>query len=253
MQGKSAWTTHTIPFALTEASPITISLGFGTGSNNFGVGNTPALFVSHLKLEAIPALDLALAELEKAIGAAEAQKATYSVGDDLFYYAESEIQPLDQAIADAKAAFAAAKSVAAVKSATETLAAFVSTFAPAMTVPAENKLYAIANATATRNLCISTEKVTVATGAGVYFTAVEGGYVLSNEAGEYIFKTTDNNWTLSTTTDKASAYVLTFIPVEGGYTIKGAKVSSASTTPTKVLLSMQTRHRLKMVSGLSRR
>ncbi|MBQ4392258.1 MAG: hypothetical protein II826_04000 [Prevotella sp.] len=222
MQGKSAWTTHTIPFALTEASPITISLGFGTGSNNYGVNNTPALFVSHLKLEAISALDLALAELQKAIEAAEALVPTYPVGEGLFYYAAIEIEPLNQAIADAKAAFAAAKSVAAVKSATETLAAFVSTFAPAMTVPAENKLYAIANATATGNLCISTEKVTVATGAGVYFTAVEGGYVLSNEAGEYIFKT-GNDWTLSTTTDIASAYVLTFIPVEGGYTIKGAK------------------------------
>lgn len=50
MQGSSGWTTHTISFNITEAATATISLGYGTGSNNYGSGSTPHLYVSHLKL-----------------------------------------------------------------------------------------------------------------------------------------------------------------------------------------------------------
>ena len=50
MNGKSSWTTHTIQFTITEAAKATISLGYGTGSNNIGSKNTPTLHVSHLKL-----------------------------------------------------------------------------------------------------------------------------------------------------------------------------------------------------------
>ena len=141
----------------------------------------------------------------------------------MFYYPASEIEPLTNAIAAAQAAYSAAESKEAVETATATLNAFLSTFAPAMNVPTAGQAYNVANATAEGNLCIADGKVTVAKDATVYFTAVEGGYILSNKDGEYIFKTTDNNWTLATTTDAASAYVLTVIPVEGGYTFQGAK------------------------------
>ena len=50
MSGRSDWTTHTISFTLTEPTTATISLGYGTGSNNIGSGATPHLYVSHLKL-----------------------------------------------------------------------------------------------------------------------------------------------------------------------------------------------------------
>ncbi len=50
MKGKSNWTTHTISFTISEPTAITISLGYGTGSNNIEAANTPALYVSHLKL-----------------------------------------------------------------------------------------------------------------------------------------------------------------------------------------------------------
>ena len=50
MRGKSSWTTHTISFTVDDPSAATISLGFGTGSNNIGSGGTPSLYVSHLKL-----------------------------------------------------------------------------------------------------------------------------------------------------------------------------------------------------------
>ncbi len=223
MQGKSAWTTHTIPFALTEASPITISLGFGTGSNNFGVGNTPALFVSHLKLEAISTLDLALADLQKAIEAAEAQAVTYTIGDGLFLYPESEIAPLNEAIAAAKAAFDAKESEESVKAAKEALSNFLAGFAPAINAPKDGQGYYIANKTAEGNLSINETNVTVAKDAVVYITAVEGGYVLSNEAALYVLKTTNNTWTFSTTANKDEAYIVNFnYQPDGTYTISGA-------------------------------
>ncbi|MBR3453963.1 MAG: hypothetical protein IKH26_01440 [Bacteroidaceae bacterium] len=50
MNGSSSWTSHTIPFSLNETSQATISLGYGTGNNNFSAANTPILYVSHLKL-----------------------------------------------------------------------------------------------------------------------------------------------------------------------------------------------------------
>ena len=51
MSGQSSWTTHTIEFTITEPSTFTLSLGYGTGSNNIGHMNTPALFISHLQLK----------------------------------------------------------------------------------------------------------------------------------------------------------------------------------------------------------
>ena len=50
MKGKSSWTSHSITFVITEATKATVSLGYGTGSNNLGTANTPVLYVSHLKL-----------------------------------------------------------------------------------------------------------------------------------------------------------------------------------------------------------
>lgn len=50
MKGKSSWTSHSISFVLMQESNATISLGYGTGSNNLGSGNCPVLYVSHLKL-----------------------------------------------------------------------------------------------------------------------------------------------------------------------------------------------------------
>ena len=224
MDGKSAWTTHTIAFTLTEASPITISLGYGTGSNNFGVGNTPALFVSHLTLEAINSIEIALIDLQTVIEAAQAKAATYTVGTELFTYAESEIKPLNDAIATAQAAYTAAESAEAVKSATETLNAFVATFAPVMNKPAADKEYVITNKNAELALSIGNEAVKIETEGVVKFTEVEGGWVLSNnlETPEYVFKTTGNTWTLSTTANKDESYVVNFNLADGAYTIQGA-------------------------------
>ena len=214
------WKTNEVTFTLAEETTGKISVGFiGSG----GSGNAPHLFVDNIKLEQVAGIEIALKELNKAIEAAQAKAGTYAIGTELFTYPASEIEPLTQAIATAQAAYAAAESKEAVAAATEALNTFVGTFAPVMTAPVAEHPYYIANTTATGNLSITEGKIAVANDATTFFTAVEGGYVLSNKEGDYVFKTTDNNWTLSTTKNAAEAYVVTFVPVEGGYTIKGEK------------------------------
>ena len=228
VQGANADATY---FNVTDWSVLEVPVELAADANgsqivitlNAGGQRRSDFCIDDVKLVPVSELDIALAALQAAIEAAQAQAATYAVGEGLFYYAASEIEPLTQAIAAAQAAYDAAASAEAVNAAAETLNAFLASFAPEMTPPDESKPYNVTNATADGNLCIADGKVTVAHDATVFFTAVEGGYVLSNEAGEYISKTADNNWTLATTTEQASAYVVTIVPVEGGYTIRGVK------------------------------
>lgn len=197
MTGKSGWTKHSILFQVEELSPITVSLGYGTGSNNFHADNTPALYVSHLEMSE--------SSLEKAKADANAEIAALApIGDGIFMYTQDNID-------------AAKIAVEAATTLEEVLTAI-----PTLNYPEADKAYVIANTTADGNLSITTNKVSVAKGAKVFFTAVEGGYVLSNEAGEYIFKKTNDTWTLSTTEEAANAYAVNFNVVEGGYTIQGA-------------------------------
>ena len=159
-------------------------------------------------------------------------EAKTGVGNGLFYIPEEAYNTYAEAVAAAEAiitneestAEEIAKAVADLKAAGETYAA------TPRTAPVEGQAYIIANATAEGNLCVGKDttengdkKITVDVDAKVYFTAVTGGYAISNEEGEYIFKTTtsNNTWTLSTTTDLASAYVLTVNTVDGGYTLQG--------------------------------
>lgn len=222
MDGKSAWTTHTIKFEIAQESTATISLGYGTGSNNIGADNTPAIYVSHMKLESINPLESALIDLKKAIDAAQAKLATYTIGGVYFTYPAEEIAPLALMIGFAQAAYEKAESVEAVEKATKDLNDYVASFDPIMQIPSKEKAYYIANKTAEGNLCIGNEAVTIAKDAAVFFTEVEGGFVLSNEEGNYILKTAGNTWTLSTTANKDEAYVVNFNLVDGAYTIQGA-------------------------------
>lgn len=50
MAGSTEWTTHSIEFDVFDTADVLVSLGYGTGSNNFASGNTPVLYVSHLSL-----------------------------------------------------------------------------------------------------------------------------------------------------------------------------------------------------------
>lgn len=77
MAAKSSWTTHTIRVTLNEPAPITVSFGYGTGSNNFSADNTPAIYVSHLKLAYSSLLDGAKAAWDDAVAAADAARLSY--------------------------------------------------------------------------------------------------------------------------------------------------------------------------------
>ena len=147
-----------------------------------------------------------------------------NVGDALFQIPEAAFATYQKAVTDAAAIInneastpeEIAQAVADLKAAN---AAYAAT---AVNAPKADVAYAITNATADGDLGISAEGIKITKNAAVYFTPVAGGFAISNEAGEYIFKTTDNGWTLSTTTDIAQAYVISVNPVEGGYTLQGA-------------------------------
>jgi len=80
MKGKSSWTTHTITFTINDPATALISVGYGTGNNNTSADNTPALYVSHLKLTYQSLLDGVKALWEEAREAAQdaAGNADYS-------------------------------------------------------------------------------------------------------------------------------------------------------------------------------
>ena len=83
MNGSNAWTTHTITFNITEATTATISLGYGTGSNNFGTGATPHLYVSHLSLTWTDLLKAAKDALQAEIDKAKLCAAKEGLSDDI--------------------------------------------------------------------------------------------------------------------------------------------------------------------------
>ncbi len=225
MKGGSAWTTHAIMFTLAENSPITISLGYGTGANNYPLQQTPALYVSHLQLASVSAIDVALKELQNAINAAQAQADSYVIGNGLFQYAASEIEPLTQAIATAQAAFDAAESEAAVIAATEALTTFLSTFAPAITAPDANKAY-----TFQLRLDVETPLYMSLAESGISIQEVAtpvkfieaenaGQFYLADETSTFFVGLAGTNaWTMSTSADQKAAWTFTAL-ADGAYRI----------------------------------
>lgn len=215
------WTVENIEFELTEAQMVTVSLGYT--ATNSGSGAMPHLFIESAKLYAgEEAIEAAKADADAAVEAFATKKLKadalaaidgYGVGDGLFFYPQS-------AIDEAKAAVEAATTEEAIEQALATLNG-------KMNKPVEGQPYAVKNATAAGNLNVTEATVNVVSDAKVYFTEVEGGWLISSvdEAGvtEYIFKTTGNTWTLTGTTDASEAYVLSVNPVENCYTISGAR------------------------------
>jgi len=109
MRGSTGWTTHTITFSVTEATTATISFGYGTGSNNYGSGSTPHLYVSHLKLtwtDPLQAAKAALqAEIDKAslCDAKEGLASAIAAAEDALANATTQAE-LEQALATLQAA-----------------------------------------------------------------------------------------------------------------------------------------------------
>nr|MCR4959011.1 hypothetical protein [Prevotella sp.] len=225
MKGGSAWTTHAIMFTLTEDSPITISLGYGTGANNLPLQQTPALYVSHLQLVSVPAIEVALKELQDVINVAQAQADSYAIGEGLFQYAASEIEPLTQAIAAAQAAYDAKESEDAVKDAVVALNAFLSTFAPAITAPDADKAYTFQlrlDVETPLYMSLAESGISIQEEATpVKFIEAEnaGQFYLANETSTFFVGLAGTNaWTMSTAEDKKVAWSFTAL-ADGAYRI----------------------------------
>lgn len=71
MKSNTGWTSHSISFTITEPSKVMVSLGYGTGSNNFGDADTPELYVSHLKLSYYDPIIKAQLDWQEAKGSGE--------------------------------------------------------------------------------------------------------------------------------------------------------------------------------------
>ena len=206
MYGPTSWTKHSIMFTLDDAADVVISLGYGTGSNNLGQANTPVLYVSHLKLEQLSELEVALAELEETIQGAENYFQNYPIGDDLFMYSSSEMQPLASAITAAQGVFNAPESLAAVQQATQTLNNALSSFNPQKTLPDPNKTYALLSRSAGRYMTLTADGVSISEKPhAFYFEAATGNKYYLTDGTYYVGLAGTNNWTMSSDPDKKEA------------------------------------------------
>jgi hypothetical protein len=166
----------------------------------------------------------AIAALEEAIEAADA--VNVNAAKEAALAALAECQPVGGSIFQysKKAVDAAKAAIEAATSVDEVNAVKM----PVMTAPVDGQAYKIVNNNAEGlSLAVSAafegSKVHLEKNASIYFTAVEGGYAISNADGEYIATPTSNNWTFEATTELADAYVVSVEPVEGGYNLSGAK------------------------------
>ena len=217
------WATYDVTFTLDKETTGKISVGFiGSG----GSGNAPHLFVDNVALVKVPGIEVALKELEKAIAAAQEKAASYLVGEGLFMYVASEIEPLTSAITTAQDAYRAAESKETVETATATLIAFIETFAPKATAPDADKAYTFElrlGGETPLYMALTEEGITIAEEATpLKFIAIEGSegqYNLSNEDGTLFVGLAGNNaWTMSTLADKKAAWTFTALP-DGAYRI----------------------------------
>ena len=179
--------------------------------NSRNLAATDAAYDAAIK-ELTEAIDAAKAVIAGNLGAIQAVKnaaidALAPVGDGLFQYSQDAIDA-------AKAAVEAATSAEEVEAVP----------LPEPNAPEEGLGYAIGNTNAEEgvNLSVASAGVSLANNAIVFFTAVEGGYVISNNKGEYIATPTADKWTFNVSDNIEDAYVVSVNPVEGGYNIEGA-------------------------------
>ncbi|MBQ9665162.1 MAG: hypothetical protein IJV33_01635 [Bacteroidaceae bacterium] len=213
------WETIEVPITLTEKTTGKISVGFiGKG----GSGAAPHLFVDNVDIAKAPGIEVAIAALDKAIEAAQAELAKYTSGEGLFQYPEAELAPLATAIETATAAKEAADATKeSINAAIETLNAAVEAFAPKQNAPDPEQAYTLILTTSEdeSQLSATSEGVTIeAAGTPIYFIAQEDGtYALFN-GSEYVNYAGSDSWTLNASSEP---YGWAIAVVEGGYTITG--------------------------------
>ena len=224
------WDGGEVSFTLEEETTGKLSVGFIGGG---GSGNAPHLFVDFIDLEKIDEADVAKDELEKAIEAAQAKE--YVIGDELFQYPQSEIDPLDEAIAAAQAVYDNEDAtVDEVNAATETLNNFIETFDPAYNEPEDGTPYIMTLTTSdgqfplaidgTANKIVEKGEETY-----IYFDKQEDGtWGMKTEDGDYIAYEGSNKWTMSTSTEPY------------GWTIEALKDGGVSVSGTNGLYGTNT-------------
>ncbi len=210
------WDGGEVSFTLEEETTGKLSVGFIGGG---GSGNAPHLFVDFIDLEKIDEADVARDALEKAIETATASN-NYLIGENLFQYPESEIQPLTDAIAAAQAVYDNEEATAEeINAATETLNNFVAEFSPAYNEPVEGQAYTITQVSSGLEMLLDGGVKISENGSDIYFVKQEGGYAITANNTEYANYTGANTWSMGLTAD---AYGWTFTALaDGNYLISG--------------------------------
>lgn len=212
MNGKTSWTGHTIKFILEEAADVNISLGYGTGSNNFGNTNTPALYVSHLALGTFDPLADAKEELAAEIAKAESYKTEVRTAGLTDY---------EEAIAAAEAA-KASTTADEISQAIAALQTAETTFLTANLPVAEGTYYVINPMTGKflgRGNAWGTSAVVGDYGVAINVACVDlpdGKYTLTNFDNGITFG--DDTWMYADASgNRARSYIIN--KVNGGYTM----------------------------------
>ena len=210
------WDGGEVSFTLEEETTGKLSVGFIGGG---GSSNAPHLFVDFIDLEKIDEADVARDALEKAIETATASN-NYLIGENLFQYPESEIQPLTDAISAAQTVYDNEEATAEeINAATETLNNFVASFNPAYNEPVEGQAYTITQVASGLEMLLDGGVKISENGSDIYFVKQEGGYAITANNTEYANYTGANTWSMGLTAD---AYGWTFTALaDGNYLISG--------------------------------
>ena len=215
------WVTDEVVFTLTEETTGNIQIGLGAVSG--GSGSNAKVFFDNVTLTPISDAELAKIELKNAINAAADQYKSYAVGDGLFQYASTELDPLAFAISDAISVYVnEGATKEQVETATTTLNAYVEAFEPALTTPDSDQAYMLTLTTSEGDFQLSAtaEGIKIAEeGTPIYFVPqAEGTFAIYN-GEEFVNYEGSNNWTMSTSGD-AYGWTITCVS-EGQYTIAG--------------------------------
>ena len=219
----NTWTTETITFTLDELTNGVLSLGYVSPGN--GSGSNPHLFFDCVKIETVSDVDLAKAELAKAIAAAQTTvDAKAGVGDGVFMIPTAAYDTYVAAVATAQGVYDNAEATADdVTAAIEALAAATEAYAAAKTLPAADKTYQIMHETAGTFLTLNGGVKVEAEASPLSFVdAGDGKYYIANANGEYAYYsgTGDNKWSLNVSADNKEAWTIAAVG-NGAYTIKG--------------------------------
>ena len=215
------WALVEVPFTLEAETTGKVSVGFvGKG----GSGASPHLFVDFIDLSPVTDEEIAEEELSDEIMEAQIKANDYVIGDDLFQYPESEIQPLKDAIAAAQAVIADDDaSTEELKQALADLQAAEENFNPQYNEPVEGQAYTLSLTTTegTFQLNIEGTANTIAEeGTPVYLVKQDDGtYAITPDNENYVVYAGGNNWTMSTST---TPYGFTFTALpDAGCSIQG--------------------------------